>query len=91
LQDLRVGFCLCGIEELRRSDGILKTSGHWVTMQCGHGKWATIMRLCSPYFLFDLRLWSLYEGQGGGRMPQPNAPAVHNPQCFKYLTKVFEA
>ena len=41
LKDLRIGFCLCGIDELRRDDWILKTYGSMVTVQCGSGQWAT--------------------------------------------------
>ena len=37
-KDLRIGFCLRGIDELRRDAWILQTYGSMVTVQSGSGQ-----------------------------------------------------
>ena len=90
LKNLRIGLCLCGIEELQRLPWMLQTSGHWVTVQCGHGKWAKHLT-SGPNYHFDLHKWSNYEGPSGGHIPLPDASTVHKATSFSLLNKDFEA
>ena len=71
LKDLRIGFCLCGADELRHADWNLKSYGPAIiTVQCGSGQWATGLPSCGPDLHFDLSPWSLYKGKcNRGRMP----------------------
>ena len=90
LKNLRIGLCLCGIEELKRTLWMLPSSGHWVTVQCGHGKWSTHLKH-GPNCHFDLHKWTNYEGQSGGHIPLPDAPTEHKATRFSLLTEDFEA
>ena len=90
MKNLRIGLCLCGIEELQRLPWMLQTSEHWVTVQCGHGKWAKHLT-SGPNYHFDLHTWSNYEGPSGGHIPLPDAYTVHKATSFSLSNKDFEA
>ena len=59
LNDLRIGFCLCGADELWHTDWNLQSYGPTITVQCGSGQWATGLPSCGPDLHFDLSPWNL--------------------------------
>ena len=63
LEDLRIGFCLCGADELQRTDWKLQSYWPTSTVQCGSGQWATGLPSCGPDLHFDLSPYSVYRGK----------------------------